>query len=64
MDCNRVQVLVPWGVVRKLVGSPGFLGDGVCSLAGHPPRDVQTHTEQQHAQHCGISGRAEEEESE
>lgn len=64
MDCNRVEVLVPWSVVRKVVDSPAFLRRGVCSLAGHPPRDVQTHTQQQHAQHCGITGHAEVEESE
>lgn len=64
VDCNSVEELVMWRVVRKLVDSPLFLRDGVCSLAGHPPRDVQTHTQQQHAQHCRITGHAEVEERE
>lgn len=64
VDCNSVEVLVMWRVVREVVDSPVFLRDGVCSLAGHPPRDVQTHTQQQHTQHCQITGHAEVEERE
>lgn len=64
VDCNSVEVLVMWRVVRKVVDSPVFLRNGICSLAGHPPRDVQTHTQQQHAQHCRITGHAEVEERE
>lgn len=52
-------------VVRKVVDSPVLLRDTVCSPAGHPPGDVETHAQQQQrAQHRGITGHAEAEERE
>lgn len=53
-----------WRVVRKVVDSLVLLRDGIGSPAGHPPRDVRTHTEQQDVQQAQITGLAEVEERE
>lgn len=56
MDRDGVEVRVVRGVVGEVVDPPVGLGDGVGPPARRPPRDVQAQAEQQHAQHCGITG--------
>lgn len=60
VDCNSIEIWITGGVVRKVVDSAIRLWDDIRSLAHHQPGDVQAHTQQQHTQHCQITGHTEE----